>query len=200
MGLLPRQPQGHCEISFCGNLTLPSSDKFFKFHYPNDERPIPNDDNNALLLLLRDPVENIPSYIFSAHHSRIGANQEQYTDQQYIDFFKTVDDVTLNDHISKYTNNINFYNAWPRQKIIIKYEKLILDIENYVFNDLRKSFLPFKRTKKNDDFQQLIKKIFKFKTSTADILKVNTSGTHLHKFREIIPKAWMTKLQQIKMP
>ena len=67
-GMVPRQPQGHCELDhICKKFYIKNhTDKFFKFHFPKDENHyVECRENNKLILLLRNKYENILSYLFS---------------------------------------------------------------------------------------------------------------------------------------
>ena len=87
----------------------------------------------------------------------------------------------------RYRTNIVYYHKWSGPKSIIKYEKLVIEREKYVFGgELDLSTIPLLRNTSGPEFDALFDSMMEFKTSTTDQFKVSTFGRDLTKFTRLM--------------
>ena len=193
-GMRPLEPAGNTQWD---HITEPwitdQSNSFYKFHYPTDSGvALPQGKNNILIYLRRDPLENIPSYIFSDHHLGEGINKQEFTKEKYKKFFGNVDDggsvcdEVWNARRGTYRANMRYYVKWPFKKIIIEYEKMVID-DQYLVDSFKDIILPDRNTKK-EKIKEIKELVMKEKTGEKHTMKVNTKGKEFNFFSELIPE------------
>jgi len=196
-GMQPMQPDSTCELNkICGIYVTKQNNKFFKFHYPVDAGiHIPDNPKNTLILLIRSPVENIPSFLFSDRHKNSGVNKTIFNKEYYIQYFKKTPQEVWNNYIAIYQRNINFYQKWQNKKLFLSYEKIITDPTN-LLTDL--DDLP--HSDESIDFNKIFNQVLKLKSDTSDIYKINTAGKNLNFFEPLLPNTIRQILKDITVP
>lgn len=178
---LPVQPDGHCEISDL--LPDPeNSPVIVKYHKVNDGgHLVPSD--GKLLLLKRNAIENVLSYMFSNEHEGKKDFDEEYVGEYVNKMIKT--DVFI-EYLIWYEENIYFYNLWQKEKSYVNYEDLIKKPE-WVFKGLA-GFCGYT----SGDVDRLMEhyddhknKILTYKSQRVDPFRMNTGG-QLNYFRNLL--------------
>lgn len=183
----PLQPHGHCEMDHLLSEHYKKDPFFVKFHHPTDGGiSINKNENNKLVLVYRNPIENILSYMFSKEHM----NKKGFTDEyikNYINETIESNSMVFNIYYNQFLENILFYKNWD-------YEKEIFYYDNFLTNpseELQKVQNVFKFT--NSRLEEFIKNIdnhknivLNHKTKKSDPFSVNTKGKQLNKFTNML--------------
>jgi len=186
----PMQPEGHSELDKYLIDRYENEPFFTKFHYPYDAgRKIIEEPNSTLVLLKRDPVENILSYIFSNEH----INRKNFNDdyvKEFINNFLLKNKTLFNEYYLNYKNNINYYNHWEGNKETIIYENFIDDPITEIIKI--KDIFKIKQESideyiNNIDYHRSL--ILSFKSSTKDPFNINTKGKNKNKFKNLLSKS-----------
>lgn len=189
---IPLQPDGESEL--IGLINHKYDRKIFtKFHFADKSK----DDIlrcNKLVLLYRDPIENILSFMSSDMHID---KKEMLDDQQYL--IKFVNDCVTDGSFVKYASsfkqNIEFYRNWGNRKTIIRYEEIVqsprialegcMHIFGFSYEDIDKLM---------DNIEYHRNKVLEFKSD--DHLRINTAGKSFTKFRDSLKPDNLRRLEE----
>lgn len=177
-GMTPLLPQGHYTLSdILEPYIFPQENKFVRYHYVNEGFEELSNLNSTLMLLVRQPIENIASYIFADKHLSNGINQVDFNEDYYRNFFEQVSDADWSTYSAQYFHNIDFYLNFQGNKFILYYEKIVSDpsiLYEYFYG-------------RKIDFNQLSADLLSKKTSKSDPLKVSTAGKDYSFFSKFVP-------------
>jgi hypothetical protein len=122
----PLQSDGRIEPSL-DNLLIneyKNAPFIYKHHQLSEGQcTIEPEQTNKLILLVRNPMENILSYVFSSNN----ISKDKNNDKDFlIGYFNSmIDSGKIQRNIDEYKKNILYYDNYKFDKIIINYENLI---------------------------------------------------------------------------
>lgn len=159
-----------------------------KFHYPNDCGWTIGGDYDKLILLHRDPIENILSWLYSS-------NNRKDSPEDITKFTNRVcNSAAIEMEIQRYKSNVDFYTNSTKAKKIIRYENITIDAAKELY-----SIKDFIGTDDETIEQIRIKekelknKMLDFKD---DMFMLNTKGTDHNKFKNTLTNENLNMMQE----
>lgn len=184
------QPDGKSEFDELLSKYYKREPFFIKYHSEREFNLQQKDSKDFLILLLRNPIENILSFIISKNNIERKKSKKPFNNDFLANQVNNIVSKQLNefrDGLNFYSNNIKVYNDWKHDKQILNYENLIQNPkeEIYKFKDVFNF--------NEETFDEFIKKwdyhreeILKFKMKPKWGLNVNTRGESLTKFTSLL--------------
>jgi hypothetical protein len=191
----PLQPHGHCEMDHLLSEYYENEPMFIKFHHPVDGGVMINKtENDTLILIRRNPIENILSYMFSNNH----INKKGFTDEYMKNYInESINNPLLfKSYYSQFLENVNYFKNWEHNKKVFSYDNFLINpIEELVnvqnifkFTDEKlDTFL------KNINYHKEL--VLNHKMKKTDPFSVNTKGKTLDKFTNMLSGENLEKLQ-----
>lgn len=155
-----------------------------KFHYPVDCGWAIGEKYDKLILLHRDPIENVLSWLYSSQNRK----DSDKSPEPIPDFCNRVcDSPEIEQEIAQFKRNVDFYHNFAGKKVIIKYE----NITSHPARELSmiSDFIGAKQSTINDikAWSQFHKD--KMLTHKDDMFRLNTKGVDNHKFtKSLMPE------------
>lgn len=184
----PMQPDGHCELDNLLKDYYKKEPYIKKFHKPVESftHMIQQNGNDKLVLLLRDPVENMLSFALSNEN----LNKKNFSDS-FINNFVNKEfnngSFVFHRYTKSFLENINFYKNWQGEKTVVNYENLMTDIENELLKHC--DFFGYSKERVDllmSDIEYHRNLMLKEKTKNTDPFSVNTKGKDLNKFKNTL--------------
>lgn len=166
-----------------GDELIPPYEKvgLTKFHFPVDCGWSIGEQYDKLILLHRDPIENILSWVYSSHYRK----DSNKTPERISDFCDRVCDSPIVDQeISLYKRNVEYFLNSTKSKAVIKYENIVSDPAKELSNV--KDFLGIGQDvidKIKENEQEHKDKMLKHKD---DMFRLNTKGVDHSKFTKAL--------------
>ncbi|MAE82006.1 MAG: hypothetical protein CMB80_04675 [Flammeovirgaceae bacterium] len=153
---------------------------FRKFHAPSEYgHAIVEKSADTLLMLLRNPVENIVSY----HRAKNKSEMTHAEEVTMVNNFVSSGEFML--QMSILNVNIRRYASWARNKAILRYEDLMINEEKFC-KDMSAALSTDFSTDFLEQIPILKTKMMNLKTRPTDPFRINTAGNDNFYFRKML--------------
>ena len=194
-GSQPLQPHGHCEIDHLLGQYYETEPMFTKFHHPTDGGvSIDKNENNTLILIYRNPIENILSYMFSNNHIKKKGFTDEYMKNYINDSINNP--LLFNMYYNQFLENVTYYKNWEYNKKVFYYDNFLINPKEELIRvqDTFK-FSNEKLDKFLTDIEHHKELVLNHKMKKTDPFSVNTKGKVLDKFTNMLSDKNLKSIQ-----